>query len=319
VTVAKQTIRILVALLCLVFAYVLLIPPVGRPAAIRPRNAVWVDRHWLRGTMTAADMQREIHRMAVLQIKTLFVHAGPFGPDGTVPAYDPDRITMIQAAADSVDKEVRVLAWLGGLNAAGGGDFELMSESVRSAASRITQRFVAEGFDGVQLNIEPTRSGDAGFLRLLADVRTALPEGAFVSVATNLWGPRWLPNRMLFSDAYLRQVAALVDQIAVMNYDSYAVTVPLYRRIAGAQTRAALRAAQDGGVSVLIGVPAYPSEGGFRHRGSVESVRNALAGIDAGLAKMPVDLRGHFEGVAIYAGWTATEDDWQAVGQWHRP
>lgn len=307
---------------CALLIWFLAVPPLGRtPQLPTPRNAVWLGREWLRGSMAATDMQQEIGRIAGLNIRTLFVHAGPFEPDGSIPSYDPGRIRMIKEAAQSVSAEIRVLAWLGGLNAAGGGDMDLINQSVRSNACLTAQRLVAEGFDGVQLNIEPTPSGDEGFIRLLSDVRKALPDGAFLSVATNLWGPWWVPNRMLFSDTYLRQVTRLVDQIAVMNYDSYAVTGPLFRRISAAQTKAALRAVYDANptASVLIGVPAYPTEGGLRHWSRVESPTNALAGIDAGLAAVAPGARLRFEGVAMYAGWTAGDNDWEAVGQWHHP
>jgi hypothetical protein len=318
--VVKKTGKVVAGAVLLLLAWLLLVPPTGRPAGpMQPHNAVWLDRYWLRGDMSVSDMENEIARMVALNIKTLFVHAGPFNPDGSIPEYDPARILQIRAAAANVRVDVRVLAWLGGLNAAGGGDLDLLRADIRTRAAEETCRLQERGFDGIHLNIEPTPTGDEGFLLLLEATRACLPEGAFLSVATNLWGPWWLPNHLLFSDEYLRHVSGLVDQIAVMNYDAYAVTGPLFRRISAAQTRAALRAVQaaNGRTTVLIGVPAYPTEGGLRHWAPAESVPNALAGIDAALASVsPAALR-RFEGVALYAGWTASEQEWRSVGEWH--
>lgn len=308
--------RALALVLAALVALALFLPPFGKPGPLPPlRHGVWLDRHWLRGDRTEADMAAMLTQMAEAGAVYLFIHAGPFNPDGTIPPYSPERAALLKRLTRG---RFHLSAWLGGLNAAAGGDLDLMSATNRRRAAAAAAQLVADGFDGVHINIEPTPDGDPGFLLLLGDVRESLPDGALLSAATNLGGPWWVPNRFLFTEPYIREVAKRADQIAVMNYDTYAPTRALYRRISAAQVTMTLRAVAEAKAStrVLIGVPAYPTEGGLRHWAAVENTAAALAGIRSGLGSTAPDHLQRFEGAALYAGWTATESDWRLIGDW---
>jgi spore germination protein YaaH len=182
---------------------------------------------------------------------------------------------------------------------------------------------LAEGFDGVHYDFEPVADGNAGYLALLrATGELAHGQGRLVSVAAHqveplpglgqplelAVSPRW------WSRAYLAQVGGLVDQIAIMSYDTAMPTQAAYTGYVRRQTEVALRTV-PAGTGLLIGLPAY-HEGTFTHRGS-ETVAAAIRGVRLGLGE--ATPRAGF-GVALYIDFTATEADWRDYRRgWVRP
>src|SRR5690606_24869069 len=84
-----------------------------------------------------------------------------------------------------------------------------------------------ELFDGVQIDIEPVKSGSESYLDYLRQVRKACPRPKTVSVAASVFHPpKDLFNKLLkpskvyvWDKSYFNQVAEHVDTIMAMNYD----------------------------------------------------------------------------------------------------
>jgi len=125
--------------------------------------------------------------------------------------------------------------------------------------------------------------------------------------------PLGLPRAPNFawSPDYYARVAATVDQLVIMAYDTALPTSSLYRRYVSWAARSVAGALDKPGskVRVLMGIPTYEPYS-FMHRRGVETPENALAGVVAGLRGLGAG--GTFEGVAIYAEWTTDEKDWRA-------
>jgi len=172
---------------------------------------------------------------------------------------------------------------------------------------------VDEGFDGVHLNIEPIDDDNVEFLALLRALRTAVGDHRLLSVAATRPAPLGLPRAPNFawSPDYYARVAATVDQLVIMAYDTALPTSSLYRRYVSWAARSVAGALDKPGskVRVLMGIPTYEPYS-FMHRRGVETPENALAGVVAGLRGLGAG--GTFEGVAIYAEWTTDEKDWRA-------
>jgi spore germination protein YaaH len=170
---------------------------------------------------------------------------------------------------------------------------------------------VDEGFDGIHVNVEPVDDGNDEFLALLRALRTAVGPGRILSLSAIRPAPVALPlaPNFAWSLEYYRRVAAIVDQIVIMAYDTALPTAPLYRRYVAWSTAAVTRelAAARAPARLLMGVPTY-DDPSFMHRLAVESPENAFLGVVAGLRGLGAG--GTFEGVALYAEWTTGDDEW---------
>jgi hypothetical protein len=163
------------------------------------------------------------------------------------------------------------------------------------------------------VNVEPVNDGNVEFLALLRALRTAVGDARLLSVSAIRPGPLSVPGapNFFWTLDYYERVAALVDQIVIMSYDTGLPTAGLYRRYvswaSAGVTRALARSRSR--ARVLLGVPTYDGTG-IMHRGGVETPENALLGVIAGLRG--VGGGGTFEGVALYAEWTTDEAEWRS-------
>jgi len=169
-------------------------------------------------------------------------------------------------------------------------------------------------FDGVHLDPEPIPSGDEDVLRLLDKVRAAIGAGKILSLATRKIVPVWneapLPPVIgLWQASYYRRIAARVDEIAVMTYDSMMPFPWLYEQWSRFQVIGITRATHGMGVRLLFGVPTSEDET-WTHHPSAENIRSGLRGIIAGLNDAEAVPQA-MTGVAIYPHWETDAAEWE--------
>lgn len=294
------------------------------PAAVsRHRDGLWLGHSWVDGRRTAADAAALAGDLRGTGVHDLYLHVGPLEGDGALDRSLRPQAARIVRALHAELPGTRVLAWVGGL--VGPGNLDLDSAEVRGRLQTAAGQVLDDGFDGVQYDLEPVRSGDAGLLALLDGTRRMAAERhAIVAVATAKISP--LPGLaeataaaeagpMLWSTGYLAQVAARVDQVEVMSYDTGLPLASLYGGLVARQTRLALDAV-PADTDLLIGVPAYHDENAGHHA-AAETVTAALRGVRLGLSEQPD--RERF-GVALYVDFAATDSDWQAYREdWVEP
>jgi hypothetical protein len=306
----------------LYFAYA----PVGDTAPHpfnHDRNAVWIEHRWLERRHPDAEMEALFARLHARGIVYVFPHVIPFDAAGRLPPHDREQMRAFLAAARKVAPDFRVLPWIGGLRKGykrqRPGTVELGDLAQRQRMVAEARGLVDEGFDGVHLNVEPVDDGNDEFLSLLRALRTAVGPGHVLSVAAVRPAPVGLPRAPNFawSPDYYARVAASVDQIVIMAYDTALPTPSLYRRYVRWAARSVAGALDASGsdARVLMGIPTYDTYG-FMHRRGVETPENALAGVVAGLRGLGAG--GTFEGVAIYAEWTTDEAEWAAYERYWR-
>jgi len=279
------------------------------------RNAVWLEHRWLERAHDEAAMTALLERLHARGIAYLYPHLIPFDASGNLPPHDRDQMRAFLAAARRVSPDLKVLPWIGGLRAGWKrqrpGTLKLDDLTQRQKIVAEVRGLVDEGFDGIHLNVEPVDDGNVEFLALLRALRTAVGPGRVFSIAAIRpapFGLRRAPN-FAWSPDYYARVAACVDQLVIMGYDTALPTPNFYRRYlqwASASVAGALDASGSN-ARVLMGVPTYEPFG-FMHRAGVETPENALPGIVAGLRGLGAG--GTFEGVAIYAEWTTDEREW---------
>ncbi len=270
----------------------------------RGHNALWLSHGWMGDAAwftendrdpTAYDPATLIDRVDRLHVDRLYPHLCPTDTTGHLAGHDPDRITTLRAALP----HTQILPWIGGVN----------STHVFLADPDWRATFVADAvalvldhdLDGVHVNIEPLPDGDPHYLLLLDELRAALPDHR-LSVAA--YPPHVLPTQALevhWTKAYFAEVAARVDEVAVMTYDSGMVVPGPFALVVARWAQHVRDAAGD--TDVLLGVPTYDDEWKTWHWPSGEHLTSGLAGL--GL----VDLGPSYAGIAIYANWELDDDE----------
>ncbi len=281
------------------------------------RNAVWLEHRWLERPQPLPEMEALFAKLDRRGIAYAYPHLIPFDATGQLPPHDREQLRAFLATARRVAPELKLLPWIGGLRRGykrqRPGTLELADLSQRQQMVAEARGLVDEGFAGVHLNVEPVDDGNDDFLALLRALRTAVGDDRVLSLAAIRPAPLGLPRAPNFawSPDYYARVAAIVDQIVIMAYDTALPTPSLYRRYVRWAARSVAGALDASGsdARVLMGVPTYEPYG-FMHRRGVETPENAIVGVVAGLRGLGAG--GTFEGVALYAEWTTDESEWLA-------
>jgi len=277
-------------------------------------NAIWMQRGWLADDAWLArngkspEAFRDPSRIAtaamLLQthhIRFVYPHLCPCRSDGALALSDPTQVERFLDGFAGFD----VFPWVGG---ARGETARIADPAWRSGFAQACAAMVRQHprLGGVHVNIETIPSGDADFLAVLEAVRHALPAGKRLSVAAYPPRTRWQPTMEVhWDETYAGAVAARVDQVVVMMYDTGLHSSKLYEQLMKNWTREVLAwYAPD---QVLLGVPAYDDAGVEYHDPATENLAHGLAGVHAGLAPMP----GNYAGVAIYSEWQMTPEKWK--------
>ncbi|RIK06866.1 MAG: hypothetical protein DCC49_10930 [Acidobacteria bacterium] len=280
-------------------------------------NAVWARHQWVGEPHTSEDYDALAEELSENRITDVFFHVGPLDGDGSI---SPEKYPN---AADLVKNlrlrhpTVRIQAWIGQITVASGGPLELADKEVRKRIVATSGKFLDLGFNGIHYNVEPLPSGDRDFIDLLSLARALTKaRGAVLSIAAEEPDPSGLAGdlaRLISSgyhawhyDYYL-ELTDYVDQIAVMSYDTGVPVNWVYAAVIRRYT-ARLITLIGGKVTLFMGIPTY-SDQLPAHVSSAENMESALTGIVQGVEGYSDSQLAKF-GVAIYAQWTTTPEDW---------
>jgi hypothetical protein len=308
----------LAALACVGACLYLAWSPAGDEAAHpfnQDRNAVWLEHRWIEKAQPVEEMDGLFASLSRHGIVYAFPHLIPFNGAGSLPVHSREQMRALLASARRTAPEMKVLPWVGGLRLgyrrqrAGTVDLADLAQRQRIVAE--CRGLIDEGFDGIHVDVEPVDDGNDDFLALLGALRTALGSDHILSLSAIRPGPVAIPiaPNFFWTPEYYVRVAAVVDQVVVMAYDTGLPTASLYKRYAAwaASTVTSALVAHRSRARVLLGIPTY-DEPGLMHRAGVETPANAISGIVAGLRGLGGG--GTFEGVALYAEWTTDTADW---------
>lgn len=280
-------------------------------------NAVWARHQWVGEPHSSEEYDGLARELAENRVSDVFFHVGPLEGDGSIP---PEKYRNAAALANNLHARyptVRIQAWIGQITAAAGGPLELADQEVRKRIVATSATFLELGFNGIHYNVEPLPSGDRDFIDLLRLARPVTKaRGATLSIAAeepDPSGPAGDLARVISSayhawhyDYYL-ELTDYVDQIAVMSYDTGVPVNWVYAALVRRYT-ARLITLLGGKVTLFMGVPTY-SDQLPAHMAAVENMESALTGIVQGVDGYTDSQLAKF-GVAIYAQWTTTRDDW---------
>jgi hypothetical protein len=282
-------------------------------------DAMWLGHAWVDGRRTQSDVDSLASHLRRTGIRDLMVHAGPFDNDGTLDLALRPKARWFTAAVHAALPGVRVQAWLGAHPTEE--ELHLWEPTTRARILDAVAGALEDGFDGIHYDFEPIGDDDENLLAILGETRPTIRDhGAILSVSAVHIEP-WsgaavvlshLPAALsIWSTDYLREVSRLVDQVALMSYDTGLPSEPTYTGYVRKSTVLALGAVPPS-VGLLIGVPAYPASGIYHH--SSENIRAAVRGVRLALGSTPVDREF---GIALYVDFTVTPDDWAVYDrQW---
>jgi hypothetical protein len=282
----------------------------------KTRNAIWIGHAWLgddawflrngkqakmsfyRSEGAIRDLAANLKRNG---IRDVYPHLCPSGGNGELPGIDEQQVARFLDNFGGF----RVMPWVGGV----------FGQSARIEDAAWRARFCAgiaellarhPRLAGIHLNVEPCPSGNAALLVLLQEIRAVLPAGKLLSVAA--YPPPTFWQRELevhWEETYFRALATRVDQLTVMMYDTGIPYRKPYVRLMKSWTREVLDWSE--GREVLLGLAAYDDAGTGWHDPAVENLETGLAGIHAGLGRMP---RENYAGVALYCEWEMDAGEW---------
>lgn len=297
--------------------------PVAGWARSSGHDALWMGRIWAEGDYTRSDFAQLTGHLRDSGISDVFVFVGQMSSAGHLaPAHYADARSFLTAFHAALPR-IRVSAWLSGV--LGGGNIDLADGATRDQIVATVAALLRAGFSGVHYDLEPVPSGDQDYLRLLEATGALRPRPEPLSVSVPKLEP--LPGLRLpwqlgiggpvfWTTGYLTQVAGLVDQVALMAYDTSMPFGSWYGGYVARETELALRAV-PARVRLLIGVPCYHYTN-LAHIASAETVAEATRGIR--VAMTATGARGRDFGVALFADYSATPQDWRSyVSGWLRP
>ncbi|TDD91037.1 hypothetical protein E1298_12470 [Actinomadura rubrisoli] len=283
-------------------------------------NALWARHQWVGEPHTDAEYRALGTLLRDNRISDVFFHAGPFEPDGTVPASKYRYARQLIAAVRQYAPGVRAQAYLGQVRTVEGkGIIDLDDPAVRDQVLRTDATFLDLGFDGIHYDFEPIYPDDRAFLDLMERTRgltrsrgrllsVALEQPALVDAAQPVYkaliprqGAVHYPPRP--TEDFLKAVADRADQVAIMTYD---VSLPS-RALAGwhfaRHTRRTLELIGDR-TTVFMGVPTYRPRMGW-----AEDLGVALRGVRRGIGDLERPPSRPY-GVGVYADWTTDAAEW---------
>lgn len=274
-------------------------------------NAIWLGHEWVDEFKGREEIVTMLEGLEGRGIDTLFVHSGPLDEDGNVSNDLYPYASHFLRIGREVYPEANYQAWLGQIRS----KIRLEDSAVRENVAKTAEVMVKEvGFDGIHFDIEPVWDEDDDFIDALRLTRERLPE-AKISVALAEFIPKlliWLTDERkewanYNTEVNYQNVAKYADQIVAMVYDTGLRESWHYRFLMREQVIWLSDLLE--GKELFIGVPAYEDE----TRDSdpkVENLENALIGVTEGLNNWRSD-KSNFAGVAIYAHWEVTEEEWQ--------
>ena len=288
--------------------------PVAAWARSTGHDAVWLGHAWVTGKYSRADLRRLTSRIGASGMSDVYVFAGALDAAGRLAPADYSRAAEFLRSFHAALPGVRVSAWLGGVT--GGDRIDLGDPATRGHIVASAAAVMRAGFGGVHYDLEPVTSGDTGLLALLTATRALHPGSLSIAVPKleplpGLHVPeRLIPGGEVFwTTSYLTQVAKLVDQVAVMSYDTGMPFPSWYSGYIERETALALRAVPHG-TALLMGLPAYYDHTLGHHTGA-ETVAAAIHGIRVAVTAAGRGRPGVF-GVALFADYSAKPRDWAA-------
>jgi hypothetical protein len=284
-------------------------------------NAIWIGTEWTHAERSQDEVNRLAARLREHQIGSVYAWVSWLQADNTWRSVDQfDRVrTFVQQFRTAYPNAV-LMGWIGVPAEAPQIPYRLDNPTVQTQIVDFSERLINDfGFDGVFVNIEPVWNEDDHFLAILRQIRARLGADTRIAVAAP---PDWTPIGVgipvppnvipgtIWSVEFKQSTALLVDEIAIMAYNSGLSAAEDYSAWVAYQVQAFASAVAGLGVltDIVVGIPTYDAEPPG-HDPLVENIQSAARGIRAGMETLGEDAV-YVRGTALYAEWTTDEVEW---------
>lgn len=291
-------------------------------------NAIWLDRTWVYGDISDAQMHDFADRLVAHRIGKAYVYVsslgidnrwsgGPLGAGGFMDS----RVAVAQfvEAFKSKNDRLDLLAWIEIWTHLDNVDgYRLDDTNLHQNIADFSRLLVDQlGFDGVLLDVKPMFTDNDDFIRLIRRVRSAVGSEHTIAVAatadltpqdqrlqdipTIAPGTMWSPN-------FKRRVMVLADEVVLLMYQSYrqerldyvnwiAYHVESYVNLLEAST------------NILVSIPNYGGASSA-HNPEVETMAAAIDGVQEGLRRLNDEESALLSGIAIFSDEQLSQADW---------
>ncbi len=282
------------------------------------RNAMWARHDWVGKSHEYAVYNQLIETAERFKITDIYFHVGPLNAQGEIELEKYPFAAQLVSRIKSRTSRINMHAWIGQIEKAGGGPLNLSDMGIRREIVNTARIFLDLGFDGVHFNIEPIYTGNRDFIDLLKRARRITSKtDKILSVScekpepfagANVLARAFMKTGGFWKLDYYREIAEIVDQAAVMMYDTAIPYDWIYSSLVSRQT-SRLLTVLDSNVLLFMGIPSYENKSKGFHP-EAENVESAIYGIQMGLQSIEPSRLDMF-GIAVYAGWTTDPDEWR--------
>lgn len=293
-----------------------LTPAPAIPQSVSLTRGAWVGIEWAMEAHTDAEIAAFAAELVTHQIHDAYLYVSYLRPDDVFnPTYDHASAFTRRIRQHAPD--IRLWAWVGVpihiMREDGSRVNRLDDPLIRQSIANFGAFVITDlGFDGLHLNAELAEEADAGYLETLRLIRQTMPTEALFSVTAHaLRLDNWVtltPYPVIphhWTAEHLLTVATLVDQIALMAYDSGLPFPADYRRWVAYQVEKSAAILQGSGVELVIGLPTS-EEWTPSHQTQAEHLSDGLYGLQAGFSE-------RVTGVALYPYWETSAEEWALI------
>ncbi len=288
-------------------------------------NAIWIGTQWTYDVPDENQVNGLVQKLTDHRIGTVYAWVSLLQPNNTWT--DTVKLDQVKAFAKEFKRlypKANLYGWLSIGSQGADGNNRLGDPNVQQMIADFSQRIIAEfGFDGIALNIVPVSNNDENYLALLRKVRATIGETGVMAVAVppdwtpadaNIPMPPQIAPDTFWDEPFKQRVALLADQLIVTAYNSGLPTPADYSAWVAYQIKSFTTAITDlqTTTEILIGVPTYDAQLPT-HDPAVENVTSAVDGIRQGLGQVSGDAAKLVKGIAIYAEWQTSDDDWSKI------
>ncbi|HLU09932.1 MAG TPA: glycosyl hydrolase family 18 protein [Oceanobacillus sp.] len=291
-----------------------------------PPNALWIGTEWTYATHDDGTMRDYVQKLRDHQVGTVYAWVSWLQSDQTWRGEDNfETVKTFVEQFKQFYPEALLYGWISFPVDIGEGGYRLDNVALQQIVADFSAKVVNEfGFDGVFLNIEPVWNNDQNFLALLRLVRSAVGNDVPISAAippdwspigVNIPVPPLIVPGTVWDREYKQSVALLVDEMAVMAYNSGLSSPSDYSQWMAYQVRTFAQSVDQlgGGTEIVIGIPTYDAELPG-HDPNVESIAAAVEGIRSGLQQAG-DAAAFVRGLGVYADWETDDTEWASFKQ----
>lgn len=280
-------------------------------------NRTWLEFAWTLTPVNEDAVRSLGERLESNGIDMIYLEASAWRSDGTL--LEGEFVGPFVESLRAAYPAVKVLLWLRM-------SVEQIADPVQqSAVIALADKAVHDWqFDGVQLNGRSVRNGNEAFVLLLRDLRAAIGDDAILSVTVP---PDRIPTdpdvpigpsvdpELTWDVNYKQRVALLlIDEVVLMAHASGLEDTTLYEQWVAYQVTsyASALAELDQPADIIVALPTY--DAAPEHDPEVESIRPAIRGVKAGIARS-TEAQRLVKGVGLFEYKTTDSLEWALFGE----